>query len=267
MPQPARPILLAILLALLAGCQATTIPISLGPPYTPIEHARAIELMPLPIPPGIVRVTDNQGKQHDQPDTTVPLTLEDFPGEHPGEHPRLLSRTLPGTLPPGTLPGALPGALPAWRMQVANFWIVDLIREPTGTVSILSETELIDARRVEYDPPMPMLPATLTMNQPSKHTSRVRIYNHDTGTLLSTGECTAVITLLGTKQISTPLGPATATLIQTQRQYKLPLVRVDMHILSAYVPAQGPIAGLTRRNIKLLGLLPISREERMMRVK
>ncbi len=63
----ARPILLALALLLLTGCQNAFTPTSLSLPYTPIDQVRADELMPLPLPAGIVRVTNDQG-EHDQPD-------------------------------------------------------------------------------------------------------------------------------------------------------------------------------------------------------
>lgn len=152
-------------------------------------------------------------------------------------------------------------------MRVAGFWLVDVIREASGDVSILREVEQPESRRVEYDPPLPMLPAKLTAGEPVERASDVRLYDHESGALQATGGCKAVYTLLGTKRIDTPDGPVTAYIVKTQRRYRLPLVRVDMYLLSAYEPGRGPIAGVTRRDVWLLGLLPVSRQESVVRVR
>jgi hypothetical protein len=229
-----RLIFLAAVLALLGGCGTAATHTSLGPPYTPAERASADDLMPLPRPDrgtAVVRVTDHKGEQHDQPDTIDPIG--------PGR----------------------------WRMQVAGFWIVDVKREPDGTVSILREVELDEARRVEYDPPLPLLPASLTFDNPIEHITEARVYDHDNGTLQSQGTCTAVYRLLGSKIISLPGAEVNAIILQTDRRFDLPWVQVDLHILAAYVPGEGVVAWQTRRDIRLLGLLPISREQRVVRVR
>ena len=152
-------------------------------------------------------------------------------------------------------------------MRVTDYRIVDVIRGPGGAVSILSEAELPEGQRVEYLDPLPMIPAVLASGEPLQSVTRINLYNQETGTRLASGQCEQTLTLLGTKQIDTPEGIATATLIQTQRQYKLPLVRVDMDILTAYVPGQGPAAGINRRAIRFLGLVPITIEQHVLRIR
>ncbi len=210
--------------------------------------------MPLPIPnreSGVVRVTDNEGLEHEVGRSTQPVG----PGERPWKEN-----------PPATdiYPGA--GA-EVWRMSVAGFWVVDVMREPTGGVSILREVESAESRRVEYDPPLPLLPASLTIDSPVEYVGQVRVYDHNSGALQSRGTCTATYRLLGSKQIALPGREVRAAMVQTVRRLDLPLVQVDIHILAAYVPGEGSVAWQTRRDIKLLGVVPVTREHRVVRVR
>ncbi len=241
MPTRLPPFLYVAVLFILTGCNTSPTHLSLGPPYELAEAARAEVLMPLPIPAGVVRVTDDQGEEHDQPDRTGPMDRGEQLGDHPGER--------------------------AWRMSVAGFWVVDVVREPTGGVSILREIELAESRRVEYDPPLPLLPASLTMGLPVEFVSRARVYDHDSGALLSAGDCTAVYRLLGSKQIELPGRTVRVSIVRTDRRFDLPWVKVDMQIISAYVPGEGTVAWVTKREIRLLGLLPVTRENRAVRVR
>jgi len=228
-------LLLALCLAWLAGCHSAPTQVDLGPPYEPITEARADALMPLDVlnrEPGVVRVTDNRG-ENEKPDTSTPIAPD------------------------------------TWQLRVADYWIVDVTRSPDGAILITNEAELPEGQRVEYLNPLPMLPETLTLGEPLQSTTPINVYNHgpDSDALLTSGQCTQTLTLLGTRTINTPDGQITATLIQTQRKYKLPLVSVDIYILTAYVPGQGPAAGINRRVIRFLGLLPVTIEQHIMRIR
>jgi hypothetical protein len=140
-----------------------------------------------------------------------------------------------------------------WRRSVAGFWIVDLTREADGTVVILQEVETEEARQVVYEPPLPLIPAELRMGEPVEVERGVLLYNHENGILEATGTVTATYTLLGTR----PSPDGDLTVIQTDRRFRMPLVIVDMKLLNAYAPDQGPVAGRTVRVVRLLGLLPV----------
>jgi len=249
-------ILVTAVLALFTGCSAPWTPTSLAPPYEPTGAVRAEDLMPLPMPnggPGMVQVTDAQGERHRVVNTAEPAVT-------------------------GALSGETTGA-GAWRMRVAGFWAVDVVREASGEVTILREVELAESRRVDYDPPLALLPADLTMDDPVVRVSGVRVYDHENGTLQATGTCTATYRLLGTQQLALPGGTTggtsggtsggkvMATVVQTDRRYDLPWVTVDMHILSGYEPGRGLVARVIRRDMRLLGLLPVRREQSIVRVR
>ncbi len=242
-------ILLIAMFVLLSGCGGTEKPALLEPPYLAVDGqaVRASELWPVRAQAGRVVVTD-RGEAHDVQDVTAEVT--------------------PGS--PGS-PGS-PGA-GVWRMTVGSFWVVDVVRGEDGGVSALNEVEAAEERRVEYDPPLPLLPAELRVGEAVEFTSAVKLYNHANGALEATGECTATYTLLGTKSLDMYGPPAsdetknTAYIVQVQRHYKLPLVGVQMHILSAYAPGKGPIAGRTVRVVKLLGVLPVVREQSIERAR
>lgn len=240
MPKYCIAILLIILSSLLSGCGSTEKPALLEPPFELADaHAvRAAELWPVGARAGRVVVTD-EGKAHDVQDVTAEVA---------------------------------PGA-GVWRMTVGSFWVVDVVRGADGGVSAIREVEAAEERRVEYDPPLPLLPAELRAGEPIVFTSAVKLYNHANGALEATGECTATYTLLGMKSVdvgSRPpgdTGTGAACVVQVERRYKLPLVGVEMHILSAYEPGRGPIAGRTVRVVKLLGVLPVVREQSVERAR
>ncbi|MEZ6191633.1 MAG: hypothetical protein R3C45_10130 [Phycisphaerales bacterium] len=225
-------ILMLCVSALLTGCGSADKPALLEPPFGAVDGqaVRATELWPTLAQAGRVVVTD-EGKALDVQD----VTAEIGPG--------------------------------VWRMTVGNFWVVDVVRGQDGSVSALKEVEAAEERRVEYDPPLPLLPAELRAGEPIEFTSAVKLYNHANGALEATGECTATYKLLGTKSLGggglllSDSRHELAYVVEVRRHYKLPLVGVEMHILSAYVPGEGPIAGRTVRVVKLLGLLPVVHEQ------
>lgn len=230
--------LLIIVTALLPGCGSVEKPALLEPPFDLVggQVVRAAEVWPVQSQGGRVVVTD-EGKAHDVPEVTAQIG---------------------------------PGM---WRMTVGSFWVVDVVRGEDGGVSAIREIEAAEERRVEYDPPLPLLPAELRAGEPMAFTSAVKLYNHANGALEATGECTATYTLLGTKALEGD-GPLPgdkqqnqAYIVEVQRRYKLPLVGVEMRILSAYAPGRGPIVGRTVRVVKLLGVLPVVREQSVERAR
>ena len=238
MPKHCISIVLITLYSLLSGCGSMEKPALLEPPFelADAQAVRAAALWPVGAQAGRVVVTD-QGQAHDVQD----VTAEVGPG--------------------------------VWRTTVGSFWVVDVVRGEDGGVLAIKEVEAAEERRVEYDPPLPLLPAELRAGEPMEFTSAVRLYNHANGALEATGECTATYTLLGTKSLDgdgPPPGDAqagVAYVVQVQRRYKLPLVGVEMRILSAYAPGRGPIAGRTVRVVKLLGVLPVVREQSVERAR
>lgn len=240
MPKRCFCILLITLSVLLTGCGAAEKPALLEPPFELADGqvVRGADLWPVLAHAGRVVVTD-EGKAHDVQDVTAEVA---------------------------------PGA-GVWRMTVGSFWVVDVVRGEDGGVSAIKEVEAAEERRVEYDPPLPLLPAGLRAGEPMEFTSAVKVYNHANGALEATGECTATYTLLGTKALGgygPPTGDTvkgTAYIVQVQRHYKLPLVVVEMRILSAYAPGRGPIAWRTVRVVKLLGVLPVVREQSVERAR
>lgn len=220
---------------LLAGCGSTEKPALLEPPFEAVTEGvvRAAEVWPIGAQAGRVVVTD-RGQAHDVQDVTVAVG---------------------------------PGI---WRMSVSGFWVVDVVRDDAGGVAALMEVEAAEERRVEYDPPLPLLPAELRAGEPFMFTSAVKLYNHANGALEATGECAATYTLLGAKVLDPGKPQAEGNLayvVRVERRYKLPLVGVDVHILSAYEPRRGPIAGRTVRIVKLLGLIPVVHEQSVQRVR
>lgn len=224
----------------------------LEPPYVDVGGGgvvRALDLLPLSERAGEVLVTDT-GVEHDAVDRVEAIAPPDELVER-GEVPGEVLGEVAG-LPSGV-----------WRMSVGGWWVVDVMADTRGAVVILSEVEEAEARRIEYDPPLPMIPAELWMGRPVEFGSDVKLYNSESGALEATGKVRATYRLLGKKVIS-PGGllpgdaPEEAVyIVEVDRKYNLPLVAIDMNILSAYELGEGPVAGKTVRVVKLLGLLPV----------
>lgn len=249
----------------------------LEPPYEAVGGSVwAVELLPMVERDGRVLVTD-AGAAHDAVNRTVVVSPPKAAATGPDAGDVEVPAEMPGELP-GEQAEGQPGAgadtsRGIWQMSVGGWWVVEVTTRENGAVVILNEVEEAEARRVEYNPPLPMLPAELWMNRPIKHSSRVGVYNHETGVLESTGEVTATYRLLG-KKILSPRGilpgdapEEVAYIVRVDRRYNLPLVVIDMKITTAYIPGEGPIAARTIRVIKLLGLIPIMHEQSVERVK
>ena len=225
-PSRLLPLTLISLVMMLTGCQSTATD-SLDGPYQPVTHASASTLWPIRASSGRA-VMDDGGTIHD--------TIEDTKATTDG----------------------------LWRMRVMGFWIVDAEVRDDASVWAHREIDLSDNRRVEYDPPLPLLPDKLTQGETLTHTSDVRVFLHSTNSLETTGKCTATYTLLGAKH----LGSATdqpAVIVQTDRAYDMPLVTISLRLRHAYQPGEGPVVGQALRVVKLLGLLPVVREQTVTR--
>lgn len=142
-----------------------------------------------------------------------------------------------------------------YERVIDEFWVVDMVAQASGAVCAVREVELDDARRIDYDPPLPIIPAKLRTGEPVEAKSRIKLYDNDSGALQAEGEVTAVYTLLGRTDAGSE-HPG-AVMIQTDRKYRLPMIVIDMTLTGAYLPGEGPVVGRVVRTIKLLGLLPI----------
>lgn len=219
----------------------------LKPPYEPLETVRGSELLLLSERESQVVVTD-AGQEHNAVNRTEAVNPN------------------------------------VWRMSVGGWWVVDVTQDRAGGVLILSEVERAEERRVEYDPPLPLVPAELKRDEPLEVSSRVSVYNHANNVLESTGTVTATYTLLGGKTLDARGRPRSSgatespqtgafegaeaggeatelAIIEVERRYKLPLVIVDMKIQTAYLPGEGPVAARNRRTVRLLGVIPVMHEQ------
>lgn len=223
--------LLAVTVALLCGCSSPEGAIELGPPYDRVEAVTAKRLMPLPKRSGVVRVVDQAGRASEVSAWTQP--------EGPG----------------------------TWRTSIEGFWTLTLVREASGAVSVMREVEHPENRYVDYSPPLAMMPGELKMGQAVERESRVAVYDLDSGVLQSSGPCRATYELLGSKRVDSGGGELTVYVVRTRREFDLPLVKVVMELVTGYEPGVGPVAQKVRRDVVLLGLIPVRREHRVDRLR
>jgi len=145
-----------------------------------------------------------------------------------------------------------------YRRSVPGYWVVDMVVLDDGAIAVVREVDLLEDRRVAYDPPLPILPGVLKPGEPYEAKAFVSVYRHTDNVQEAVGEVTATYQLIG-KVAGTDDGGPGLYIVRTDRTYKLPLVVVDLAITSHYRPGVGPIYARIVRTAKLFGLIPAVR--------
>lgn len=149
-----------------------------------------------------------------------------------------------------------------WLATVAERSSGRIFRDDVG-LTMDREIDFKEQVKVVYDPPLLLLPAQLSMNQPIVTTCRMQVRNLQNGEIKTEGTCETQIELLGQAEIETPAGVMEAHLVRTRRKLALSLAQVRVQIIEAYVEGQGLVARRIDRKTKALGLLTTQREDEM----
>jgi len=152
-----------------------------------------------------------------------------------------------------------------WIATLTGWNRVRMTRSEQGAVLTHFDVDLASKVRVDYDPPITILPPRLAVGKPFEGDCRVQVRNLDDGSLRTRGTCQYRVELIGRQIVTTPAGEFDAFLVRTHRHMKLTLADAVITTLDAYGPQRGQVAHRLVKKVRLLGLVPTqsSREMRL----
>ena len=153
-----------------------------------------------------------------------------------------------------------------WLATLTGWNRLRMSRTALGAVQTHFEEDLVSQVRVEYDPPVTVLPARLAVGQPFEGESSVRVFSLHDGSLRTRGTCRYRVELIGRQMITTPAGRFDAYIVRTRRHMKLSLADAIITWTDAYDPKRGQVAHRLVKKVRLLGFLP-TQSMREMRLK
>ncbi len=143
-----------------------------------------------------------------------------------------------------------------WHIRVGGLYETHLIREADGTRRAEAELDFEQNVRVEYDPPILVLPAELRIGEPVKDETHMVIRDRRTGRVRQQGPCEVTIELKEFRTVTTPAGPREAWVVKTTRKADLGVADFRVIITEAYVPDAGLVAKHTDRLVRIFGAIP-----------
>jgi len=152
-----------------------------------------------------------------------------------------------------------------WRLETRDIRRSYLQPQADGAIHIVREEQFADAVRVSYDPPLPMLPATLAAGKPFTGSSQIRATRLADGSPVDSGRCDYRIELLGVQAIRSLADTPDAFIVRTTRHIDLALADADVVLTSAFVPGRGVVAQRIVTATRMLGLIPVRHVEQMQR--
>ncbi len=143
-----------------------------------------------------------------------------------------------------------------WHIRVGGLYETHLIRESDGSRRAEAELDFEQDVRVEYDPPILVLPAELRIGEPVKDETHMVIRDRRTGRVRQQGPCEVTIELKEFRTVTTPAGPREAWVVKTTRKADLGAADFRVVITEAYVPDAGLVAKHTDRLVRIFGAIP-----------
>lgn len=152
-----------------------------------------------------------------------------------------------------------------WLSTVEKFRRVELQPQPDGSIAIVAEEDLTESVRVEYDPPLLMLPATLSGGNSVEGQSKVTVRNLSDGTITQTGQASYRIELVEAKPNGQPPTDGPVYVVESHRRLDLNLVQALVTTRESYAPGRGWIGETVTYITRPLGLFE-TRKTRTLRV-
>ena len=143
-----------------------------------------------------------------------------------------------------------------WRIRVGGLYETHLLREADGALRARTEIDHEENVRVEYDPPILLLPEVLRVGEPVTDRTHMVIRNRRTGAVRQQGPCKVTVELVHRREVRTPAGTMQAWVVRTVREADLGLADFRVVITEAYVPQRGLVAKHTDRVVRLLRAVP-----------
>lgn len=162
-----------------------------------------------------------------------------------------------------------------WRMTRGpdGTWIDEdegahtmVVREKDGAIFVIREEDTEENVRIEYDPPLELLPARLEVGKPRETTCRMTVFDRTTGKEREQGECVHVVEFLGRRGLATAAGEVEVCRTRAVRRMALKLAQVEVVIEIDAAPGQGKLRSRIERNTKPLGLFSVKSVEEVKRL-
>ena len=141
-----------------------------------------------------------------------------------------------------------------WTRTITGHSIAYLWLGPDGSVVLPREDDLHEKVRVEYDPPLLVLPARLGEGEIKRVTSKVAVTVLETGAPRASGECVSTIAEIHERQIKTPAGTVNAYVVRQVRSMSLSVAKVGVVIDTSYAQVGGLVEQEYWEARKMLGL-------------
>ena len=140
------------------------------------------------------------------------------------------------------------------------------VREKDGAILVMREVDNEENVRIEYDPPLELLPAKLETGKPRETRCRMMVFDLSTGAQLEEGECVHVVEYLGRRKVRSAAGEVEVCRTRAVRKMKLKLAQVEVLIEIDAVPGLGKVRSRIERNTKPLGLFSVKTVEEVKRL-
>lgn len=148
-----------------------------------------------------------------------------------------------------------------FRLTVSDLRIVDMTHNDKGEWLLPRECDLGEKVEVLYDPPLLMLPHTLSTTEPTQPaTVKMTVRHLDGGGERDKGECTYTVALLGTQRVTTPAGVFDAYIVRTVRRLNLGLAKGTVTVDTAYAVERGIVIERVTENLKAVGFITMKKE-------
>lgn len=110
-----------------------------------------------------------------------------------------------------------------WMLIIGDLRAVHLGRADNGDLVVEREEDWVDKARVEYDPALVVLPASIDQGSRRKGTVKMVVKSLDGATVRDRGTCWYSVEVIWRATIAVPGGRFQACLVREQRHIKLAL--------------------------------------------
>jgi len=141
-----------------------------------------------------------------------------------------------------------------WFLTKRGLTSHELCRDEHGNILILRETDLLEARQVEYSPPVILLPAVVNGSTSVSGKTRITIRNARTGAVTHRGTSKWQLVFAGIHALETSEGLVPIYFLQLNQQVTLPLVQASLRIDFGYAIGKGMVVTSIEQADRVLGL-------------
>jgi len=152
------------------------------------------------------------------------------------------------------VPFTLEGRGDRWLLTKKGLTSHELYKDEHGNILILRETDFLENRQVEYDPPVILLPAVVNGSTSVSGKTRITIRNARTGAVTHRGTDQWQLVFAGIHTLETSKGLVSVYFLQLNHQVTLPLVQASLRIDFGYTLGKGMVVTSVEQADRVLGL-------------